>query len=1221
MSQVPSVDAAAVQAFESTAVGQVLATHDLPSSDASAVLGWGRNDVRAQEWLDLAQIIQEPATSRSANDAEVYDWFQAAYVDQQIAQAQDAIDEYQLWSGEPITYSGDPIGFGDPDTTTLRGSSQTIQTGYCNYVPPGGPSGPFANSYSGNLDPTCYPPYQCPEGLPVCSVNYPALGQFQSWGTYDAMNQEMSSSDYATTSLGTAAAIGVGASLAVAGVSTALSSAFGGAGIASSVSSELFPFAARTFYEFFVGGIDAATAGADAAAASASLTAGAIAFVVGIAIFFIVSTALAIVQIVQDEAIRGQLQQDLSSAQATTNPDLGSVVNSTDGYATLFALFTAQTQPDVDYSCSAASTDPCADAPTPPGQNLSSDPQFLVTTTSGGVSTTVASPTIYTPDALTATYNSTRLSGNGWFVSTKYAESPGTLSGPSGSPGATFESLQFPFTDWSGNNWMAERIVDSSGNPEFAVTPLDASTATACTDPTATSSTGATACITDKLDVVEPNGTDATVEVVPASSVVPSIEASVPASTSIGQSTSLVATGTDPSNLALSYSWLIECPGTYIGTVDGHTGYAGFPCDLTGPGDNSLVTTLSGANASFTFREPGLYPVTVTATDAQGYSATSPTYNVQATGSTTTTLAVEWPGEPSVPTFGTPVTYTATVTPLNCACVSGLGGVLYPGGTVQFDVDGLPYGAPVQLVQEDPGTSQATATLTISDLAVTPGAAPGHVVTAQYLPGPQYEPGTSNPPVPILTATQGFGSSTGASPPLLVSEGSSELQIATSWSTQPSPLAYGQPLDVSATVTPGGNTSILTPTGEVQFSVNGHPDGSPVQLDAQGQASTQLTDAPVTPPCNPFLVCLGNTIGATYVGDAGYQSSATSTNGIFVVRAATATLAGPSSTLPVSGQPFELAGLVTVTAPGQATPTGGFTFMDGTRVLGTAPISGSFTVGGFLNVPAVTYYYATLTTSLVAGTHAITVSYGGDATTAPSSTAYSQVVAKDASTAAVSFVSSAVLTGAPVHYLTRITAAAPGSGTPTGTATFYDGATPIPGCVGVALTASGTAACNTTSPTAIGIRRLTARYSGDADFTPVTSTRSNQTVLYGLAHFWRPLLEDNLLRDGAAIPVSFLLTNADGSLVTFAKDSALAATSNVHVVFSGPGVTPITTTCTWIALPPQHFSCDFTPPSGLSPGKWYSVTAFETVGAKTYRIPEVGSSSFNPVRIHFTTQS
>ena len=62
-------------------------------------------------------------------------------------------------------------------------------------------------------------------------------------------------------------------------------------------------------------------------------------------------------------------------------------------------------------------------------------------------------------------------------------------------------------------------------------------------------------------------------------------------------------------------------------------------------------------------------------------------------------------------------------------------------------------------------------------------------------------------------------------------------------------------------------------------------------------------------------------------------------------------------------------------------------------------------------------------------------------------------------------------------------------------------------------------------------------------------------------------------------------------------------------------------TMPWVTVPPQHFSCEFTPPAGLSPGMWYSVTAFETIGGKSNRFPEVGPTSFNPVRIHFTTKS
>jgi hypothetical protein len=73
MSDAPGTYAGAVQAFETNAVGEVLTDHDLPSGDANAVLAWGRDDVRAQEWSDLGKIISEPAASRSANDQLAYD--------------------------------------------------------------------------------------------------------------------------------------------------------------------------------------------------------------------------------------------------------------------------------------------------------------------------------------------------------------------------------------------------------------------------------------------------------------------------------------------------------------------------------------------------------------------------------------------------------------------------------------------------------------------------------------------------------------------------------------------------------------------------------------------------------------------------------------------------------------------------------------------------------------------------------------------------------------------------------------------------------------------------------------------------------------------------------------------------------------------------------------------------------------------------------------------
>ena len=89
--------------FESTAVNEVLTSHNLPSSDSNAAVSWGRNDVAAQEFLDLKKIIQKPAASRTANEQAVYDWFQGVVKQQHIAAAQDAIRSTCAGPGSPTS--------------------------------------------------------------------------------------------------------------------------------------------------------------------------------------------------------------------------------------------------------------------------------------------------------------------------------------------------------------------------------------------------------------------------------------------------------------------------------------------------------------------------------------------------------------------------------------------------------------------------------------------------------------------------------------------------------------------------------------------------------------------------------------------------------------------------------------------------------------------------------------------------------------------------------------------------------------------------------------------------------------------------------------------------------------------------------------------------------------------------------------------------------------
>ena len=82
--------------------------------------------------------------------------------------------------------------------------------------------------------------------------------------------------------------------------------------------------------------------------------------------------------------------------------------------------------------------------------------------------------------------------------------------------------------------------------------------------------------------------------------------------------------------------------------------------------------------------------------------------------------------------------------------------------------------------------------------------------------------------------------------------------------------------------------------------------------------------------------------------------------------------------------------------------------------------------------------------------------------------------------------------GQPVQ-LTAFVNSRPGSGTPTGTVGFFDGATQL-GSAAVTSTAGSMGASLSLSRLAVGAHTLTARYSGDTQFAPSTSLALTQTV-------------------------------------------------------------------------------------------------------------------------------
>ena len=95
----------------------------------------------------------------------------------------------------------------------------------------------------------------------------------------------------------------------------------------------------------------------------------------------------------------------------------------------------------------------------------------------------------------------------------------------------------------------------------------------------------------------------------------------------------------------------------------------------------------------------------------------------------------------------------------------------------------------------------------------------------------------------------------------------------------------------------------------------------------------------------------------------------------------------------------------------------------------------------------------------------------------------------DTSTAVTSSANPSVF-GQIVTFTAIIAAAAPGAGSPTGTVTFKEGAVTL--AATVAMTAGQ--ATFTTSALSVGSHTITASYSGDSAFVPLTSPSLTQTV-------------------------------------------------------------------------------------------------------------------------------
>ena len=135
----------------------------------------------------------------------------------------------------------------------------------------------------------------------------------------------------------------------------------------------------------------------------------------------------------------------------------------------------------------------------------------------------------------------------------------------------------------------------------------------------------------------------------------------------------------------------------------------------------------------------------------------------------------------------------------------------------------------------------------------------------------------------------------------------------------------------------------------------------------------------------------------------------------------------------VKGQPLTFMAAVAVTAPGSGHPGGTVMFKDG-----------STTVSDCAAQPLSATSAATCTTSTLGiGSHSVSASYSGDGnfTGSTASSPIVKTVGKAATTTTLSAPAIPPVKGQSVTMTAAVAVTAPGAGTPTGTVTFFDGAT------------------------------------------------------------------------------------------------------------------------------------------------------------------------------------
>jgi hypothetical protein len=539
-----------------------------------------------------------------------------------------------------------------------------------------------------------------------------------------------------------------------------------------------------------------------------------------------------------------------------------------------------------------------------------------------------------------------------------------------------------------------------------------------------------------------------------------------------------VLTSSNPTSVysaPVTFTATVTTPATATGTV---TFYAG--------AQTLGSSALSGGTASFTSTLPaGSYQITAAYSGDGNFLASTSGPITQGVAAAPGTVTLTSSPNPSVYSYqltltvALPPTATGTVTFLDGATTLGTAPLV--GSAATFQTSTLTAGTHTLTAQYSgdanfqPGTSQPLSQVvnqdgTVSEVYVNPvsGAVVGTnlVFTALVDTADMTPTGT----VQFLDGATVLGSS-----PVTTVNNTNLLPYSldfSKWTTESNGVAVPA-LTGNAANGPDGSTNSATTLALADTSATGNQGADFAGVDLTGSGS--YAGKPVTfsvwlQSQNPGTVTLLLSDGS----DTNQLAQTCNVSTVWQRCAVTLNLPGTASTGFVAHIRNWGATAESINVWGaqveQAAAPGVYILTNGASASGT---------GG-----TATFAIATL----LAGTHPITTVYSGDGNyTASTSPVLPVVIGQGASALALASSVNPSNYGQSVTFTATVTG--PGI-TPTGTVTFYDGASTI----GTGTVNAGGVATFATSALAGGSHAITAQYGGDSQYSPITSTALTQVV-------------------------------------------------------------------------------------------------------------------------------